>query len=95
MKLIENKYTTPKKSITSLSVKTDSDADDIFLWLRENAHGTVWWSKINFRDPQTSARIFMSRQKHFTDGYWVTKLWFSRKQDAALFILFWDSIICK
>jgi hypothetical protein len=95
LKIVQISGATPQRAIARVELK-DTDSvrlEDVLAWTGINLRGIVWWSRTQFRDPATSRMAVCpdSRQKHFKDGYWVHRFWFSRKRDAALFILWWGS----
>lgn len=97
MKIVQVSGATPQRAVASTEVKeTDtSRLEDVLAWAGVNLRGTLWWSKTQFRDPalRQMAHCHNSRKKHFKDGYLVYRFWFSRKPDAALFIIWWGPFI--
>lgn len=85
----------PQKAVARAEVRGSEDATlaDMLAWAESHLRGTLWWSQTQFRDPRTSRAVCLdSRKRHFADGYWVYRFWFSRKADAALFLLRWDAL---
>ncbi len=89
----------PKGSVATSKVR-DSETTrlaDIMTWASENLRGTLWWSETKFRDIKSNGSVYYncydSRQKHFKDDYKLYQFWFSRKADAAMFIIFWGMYV--
>lgn len=90
MKIVKT-TATPKKAVSKIEINDteNTPVSEIMEWANGNILGTLWWTKTQFRDPKTGSSHASVRKKHFTDGYYVYTFWFSRKADAAKFILFW------
>ena len=87
----------PKGGVATSTVRDTETTrlTDILAWASVNLRGTLWWSETQFRDPNHPRSRYTSydcRQKHFDDGYLVYQFWFSRKADAAMFIIWWGSM---
>lgn len=68
--------------------RTINSEEEFLESIRSGAKGNAIYARTNFRDSKGGRHYYPSRQRNFTDGYWVYTIWFKRKADAALFRLF-------
>jgi hypothetical protein len=81
----------PQKAVAKAEVRDSEETrlEALHEWARDNLRGTLWWRATQFRDPKDPRMQLNSRQRRFAGGYLVYTFWFSRKADAAKFIMLW------
>lgn len=81
----------PKNGRWEISVMETEECklDIIKEWCEENISGKVFWRRTQFRNPKIDSKFQNPKQNHFSGGLWMMTFWFSKKNSAAIFHLWW------
>lgn len=71
----------------------DEKPDDVLVWIKDTLTGIVHWRSTQYRDPKTKTWVSSSRQRNFSDGYFIYTFWLSNRNDTLIFKLRWGQIV--
>ena len=89
-RIVESR-SSPKTRCWAYDVREENGvtANEVLGWLHDNASGDVYWTRTQFRAPHERYLVRNNRKRNFDGGYWVMRIWFTKKVDASLFRLVW------